>query len=74
MHGRDENAYNIMVGNTEGKRLIGRLMCVWEDNIKMDLREMVWTAFIWLMVGSSGGCCKHSIEPVGSIKGDSFLD
>jgi hypothetical protein len=26
----------------------------WEDNIKMDIREMVWTGCIWLRIGSSG--------------------
>jgi hypothetical protein len=33
------NAYNILVGNPEGKRTLGRSRCIWEDNIKMDLRE-----------------------------------
>jgi hypothetical protein len=29
-----------------------------EDNIRMDLKEIyrkVWTAFIWLRIGTSGG-------------------
>jgi hypothetical protein len=27
-----------------------------EDNIKMDLRDgVVWTGFIWLRIGASGG-------------------
>jgi hypothetical protein len=26
----------------EGKRLLGRPICRWEDNIKMDLREVGW--------------------------------
>jgi hypothetical protein len=29
-----------------------------EDNIKMNLREIgwgIWTGFIWLRIGSSGG-------------------
>jgi hypothetical protein len=33
------NSCNIFVGITEGKRLVGRPRCRWEDNIKMDLRE-----------------------------------
>jgi hypothetical protein len=36
-------AYNILVGRPEGRRPLGRPRCRWEDNIKMDLREIrVW--------------------------------
>jgi len=31
--------YNILVGNPEGKRPLGRLGRKWEDNIRMDLRD-----------------------------------
>jgi hypothetical protein len=30
------------VGNPEGKRPLGRSRHRWEDNIKMDLREIRW--------------------------------
>jgi hypothetical protein len=33
------NAYRILVGNPEGKRLQGRARSRWVVNIKMDLRE-----------------------------------
>jgi len=36
------NVYNILVGKPEGKRPRGRLRYRWEDNIKMDLREIGW--------------------------------
>jgi hypothetical protein len=32
------NAYRILVGKPEGKRLLGRPRRRWVDNIKMDLR------------------------------------
>jgi hypothetical protein len=35
---RDE--YRVLVGKLEGKRLLGRPMRRWEDNIKMDLQEV----------------------------------
>jgi hypothetical protein len=41
--GEKRNAYRILVGKTEGKRLLGRPRRRWEDNIKMDLREMGWS-------------------------------
>jgi hypothetical protein len=33
------NAYNILVGWHGRKRPLGRLGCMWENNIEMDLRE-----------------------------------
>jgi hypothetical protein len=36
------NAYKILVGRPEGKRLLGRRRRRWEDKIRMDLREIVW--------------------------------
>jgi hypothetical protein len=34
------NAYNILVGKSEWKRPLGRPTRRWEDNIRMDLREI----------------------------------
>jgi hypothetical protein len=36
--GAKMNAYRILVGKTEGKRLLGRPRCKWVDNVKMILR------------------------------------
>ena len=33
-------AYRVSVGKPEGKTSLGRPICRWKDNIKMDLREM----------------------------------
>jgi hypothetical protein len=41
-HGEKRNAYRILVGKPEGKRSLGRPIRRWEDNIKMDLREIGW--------------------------------
>jgi hypothetical protein len=40
--GEKRNAYRILVGTPEGKRSLGRPRRRWVDNIKMDLREIVW--------------------------------
>jgi hypothetical protein len=37
-----KNAYRILVGKPEGKRQVGRPRHRWEDNIKMDIREIEW--------------------------------
>jgi hypothetical protein len=38
--GEVRGAYNILVGKPEGRRPLGRLRRRWEDNIKMDIREI----------------------------------
>jgi hypothetical protein len=40
--GAKRNACRILLGNPEGKRPLGRPRHMWEDNIKMDLREIGW--------------------------------
>jgi hypothetical protein len=36
------NAYNILIGKPEGKRPLGRIRHRWKDNIRMNLREIVF--------------------------------
>jgi hypothetical protein len=38
MHGR--GVYRVLVGKPEGRRPLRRSMRKWEDNIKLDLREI----------------------------------
>jgi hypothetical protein len=38
--GEMRNAYSILVGKPEGKRPLRRPRHRWEDNIRMDLREI----------------------------------
>jgi hypothetical protein len=40
--GEKRNVYRILVGKSERTRPPGRPRCTWEDNIKMDLREIGW--------------------------------
>jgi hypothetical protein len=40
--GEKRNAYRILVGKPDGKRLLGRPRRRGVDNIKMDLREIGW--------------------------------
>ena len=37
---QSRNAYRVLVGKPKGKRPLGRQRHRWEDNIKMDLREV----------------------------------
>jgi hypothetical protein len=40
--GERRGAYRVLVGKPEGIKPLGRLRRRWEDNIKMDLREVEW--------------------------------
>jgi hypothetical protein len=40
--GETRNAYNILVRKPERKRPLGRPGRRWEDNIRIDLRELGW--------------------------------
>jgi hypothetical protein len=40
--GEMRNAHTILLGKPEGKRPLGRLELIWEDNIRIYLRETGW--------------------------------
>jgi hypothetical protein len=48
--GKKRNAYRILVGKAEGNRPLGRPRCRWENNIKMDLREIVFGGMDWILL------------------------
>ncbi|KAJ4436743.1 hypothetical protein ANN_16875 [Periplaneta americana] len=46
--GESRNAYRVLVGRPEGKRPLGRPRRRWEDNIKMNLREVGYDDRDWI--------------------------
>jgi hypothetical protein len=46
--GEVRGAYNILVGRPERRRPLGRPRCRWENNIKMDLREIGFGDVDWI--------------------------
>jgi hypothetical protein len=55
--GERRGAYRALEGKPEGRRPLGRPRRKWEDNIKMNLREVgwgAWTGSIWLRIGTGG--------------------
>jgi hypothetical protein len=50
MHGgrKREGVYRVLVGRPKGKRPPGRPRYRWEDNIKMDLREVGIDGVNWI--------------------------
>jgi hypothetical protein len=56
--GEVRGAYNILVGRPEGRGPLERPRHRWEDNIKMDLREIEFgdvIGLIWFRIGTGGG-------------------
>jgi hypothetical protein len=56
--GEDRKVYKVLVGKPDGKRPLGRRRHRWEDQVKLNLREIgwrVWSGFTWLRIVSSGG-------------------
>jgi len=55
--GEGRCVHRVLVGKLEGKRPLGRSKRRWEDNIKMDLREVggVETGWSWFRIGTGGG-------------------
>ena len=57
-YGGRRGAYRVLVGKREGRRPLGKPRRRWEDNIKLDVREMGWEAWIGsirLRIGTGGG-------------------
>ena len=53
--GERRGAYRVLVGKPEGKRPLGKPRRRWENNIKMDLKEVgcgAWTGSSWLRIGT----------------------
>jgi hypothetical protein len=47
-HGEKKNPYRILVGKPERKRPLGTPRRRWEDNIRMDFREIGWSGVDWI--------------------------
>jgi hypothetical protein len=46
--GKGRGVYRVLVGKPEGNRPLGRPRHRWEDNIKMDLREVGYWGLDWI--------------------------
>jgi len=72
---RGKNAYRVLVGYTERKRLYRRTRRRWEDNIKMALKVMGWEGVTWicLRIGKRYEYGEHHNEPSGYINVGNYL-
>jgi hypothetical protein len=49
-HAWRRGVYRVLIGKPEGKRSLGRHRRRWEDNIKMDLREIGVDGANWIQL------------------------
>jgi len=73
-----KNAYNMLVGSSEGKRPLEKPKHRWEDNSRKDLREIVWEGVDWIHLAQDRDRWWALVNAVmvlrGSMKGREFLD
>jgi hypothetical protein len=76
--GERRGAYSVLVRKPEGRRPLGRLKRRWEDDIKMDLREVGWWGHGLDRSGSGlgqvAGCCECGNEFLGCLTCGEFLE
>jgi hypothetical protein len=56
------------VENPGMRRPLGRPRCRWEDNIKMDLREIGWGIMHWIDVAQDRDQCRAVVSTVKNLR------
>ena len=62
------NAYRVLVGKPEGKRSLGRPRRRWEDNIKMDLREVGCDPRDWIALAEDRDQWRAYVRAVTNLR------
>jgi hypothetical protein len=66
--GEVRGAYNVLVGRPEGRRPLGRRRHRWEDNIKMDLREIGFGDVDWIHMAQYRGRWRALVNTVMNLR------
>jgi hypothetical protein len=65
--GEKRNANDILTGNPEGKKPLGKPRRRCDDNIKTDLREAAWGVVDWIHLASDGGQWRAVVKMVMNL-------
>jgi hypothetical protein len=68
-HGDVRCVYRILVGRPEGKRPLGRSRRRWEDNIKVDLKEIGIDGANWIRLAQDRVRCRDFVSMVMNLRG-----
>jgi hypothetical protein len=67
-NGEKMNECRILVGNPEGRRLLGRPRRRWVENIKMDLIEIGWDGMDWIDLAQDRHQWKALVNTVMNLR------
>jgi hypothetical protein len=60
-------AYRLLVGKPEGKSPLGGPLCMWVDNIKLDLGETGWLGMDWVALAEDRDKCWTLVNAVTNL-------
>jgi hypothetical protein len=60
--------YGVLVAKPEGKRPLGRPICKWEDNIKMDLQEAGCGGLDWITLAQDRDRWRALVNAVMNVR------
>jgi hypothetical protein len=66
--GERRGAYRALVGKPEGRRPLERPRRRWEDNIKMDLREVGWAGMDWINLAQDRDRWRALVNAVRNLR------
>jgi hypothetical protein len=66
--GEGRDVYRVLVGRPEGKRLPGRPGRRWEDNFKIDLREIGIVGANWIQLAQDRVQCRAFVNMVTNLR------
>jgi hypothetical protein len=66
--GEGRGVYRVLVGRSEGKRPPGRPRRRWEDNIKMDLREIEIDGANWILLAQGRAQWRAFVNTVMNLR------
>jgi hypothetical protein len=64
----ERKLYKVLVGKPEGKRLLGRPRCRWEDGIRMDLRETGFGGVNWIRLAQDRDWWQAAVSAVMNVR------
>jgi hypothetical protein len=67
-YGGRRGAYRALVGKPEGRSPLGRPRRRWEDNIKMDLREVGWGDMDWINLAQDRDRWRDLVNAVMNLR------
>jgi hypothetical protein len=67
-NGEKRNAYRLLMGKPEGKRLLGRPRSRSVDNIRMDLGEVGWGDVDWIGLAKDRNRWRALVNSVSNLR------